>query len=220
MRTPALATGSRIGFLARRPLFAVLLLGIAIGSGVLFAWRARHPPRMPARARMLAVLPFENLGPADEDYFVDGITDEIRGRLTALPALRVTSRSSSAQYRKSEKTPQELGQELGVQYLLTGTVRWDKSGDAAGRIKVSPELIVVSTGESRWQQSFDASISDVFQVQADVAGRVAQALDVALSEPARQHSRASRRRTWRRTTPTCAAGATSNGRGSTSSRTS
>ncbi len=132
------------------------------------------------------MLPFENLGPADEDYFVDGITDEIRGRLTGLPALRVTSRSSSSQYRKTTKSPQELGQELGVQYLLTGTVRWDKSKDGAGRIKVSPELIVVSTGASKWQESFDASISDVFQVQADVAGRVAQALNVALTEPAKQ----------------------------------
>ena len=182
---PAVTAGSS-GFLGRRPMFAVLVLGIAIGSGILFAWRSRHPAEAAGAARMLAVLPFENLGPADEDYFVDGITDEIRGRLTALPALRVTSRSSSAQYRKSEKTPQEQGQELGVQYLLTGTVRWDRSGAAAGRIKVSPELIVVSTGESKWQQSFDAAISDVFQVQADVAGRVAQALDVALSEPARQ----------------------------------
>ena len=72
-----------------------------------------------------------------------------------------------------------------MQYLLTGTVRWDKSKDGAGRIKVSPELIVVSTGESKWQESFDASISDVFQVQADVAGRVAQALNVALTEPAK-----------------------------------
>ncbi len=175
-----------VAMLGRRPLFAVLLLGIAIGSGLLFAWRVRHPAEGPGGARLLAVLPFENLGPSDQDYFVDGITDEIRGRLTALPALRVTSRSSSSQYRETTKSPTELGQELGVQYLLTGTVRWDRSGDSAGRIKVSPELIVVATGESKWQQSFDAAISDVFQVQADVAGRVAQALDVALSEPARQ----------------------------------
>jgi len=172
--------------LGRRPLFAVLLLGIAIGSGILFAWRARHPADEAGGARLLAVLPFENLGPGDQDYFVDGITDEIRGRLTALPALRVTSRSSSSPSRETTKSPQELGRDLGVQYVLTGTVRWDKSGEGAGRIKVSPELIVVSSGESKWQQSFDASVSDVFQVQADVAGRVAQALDVALSEPARQ----------------------------------
>ncbi|HUF36147.1 MAG TPA: protein kinase [Gemmatimonadales bacterium] len=182
----AAGAGGVVGFIGRRPLFAVLLLGIAIGSGLLFAWRARHPAEEAGGARLLAVLPFENLGPADQDYFVDGVTDEIRGRLTALPALRVTSRSSSSQYRATTKSPQELGQELGVQYLLTGTVRWDKSGDGAGRIKVSPELIAVATGESRWQQSFDASISDVFQVQADVAGRVAQALDVALSEPVRR----------------------------------
>ena len=171
---------------ARRPLFAVLLLGIAIGSGLLFAWRSRHPAEDAGGARMLAVLPFENLGPDDEDYFVDGITDEIRGRLTGLPSLRVTSRSSSSQYRGTTKSPRELGQELGVRYLLTGTVRWDKRADGSGRIKVSPELIDVATGESRWGQSFDAALSDVFQVQADVAGRVAQALDVALSEPLRQ----------------------------------
>ena len=164
----------------------MLLLGIAIGSGILFAWRARHPAEDIEGARNLAVLPFENLGPADQDYFVDGITDEIRGRLTALPALRVTSRSSSSQYRDTKQSPQELGQELGVRYLLTGTVRWDRSGTGAGRIKVSPELIVAATGESRWQQSFDASVSDVFEVQADVAGRVAQALDVALTEPTRR----------------------------------
>ena len=185
---PATAAGS-VGLqrlLGPRPLFAVLILGIVLGSGILFAWRSRNGAAEAGGARLLAVLPFENLGPADEDYFVDGITDEVRGRLTGLPALRVTSRSSSSQYRKTTKSPQQLGQELGVQYLLTGTVRWDKSKDGAGRIKVSPELIVVSTGASKWQESFDASISDVFQVQADVAGRVAQALNVALTEPAKQ----------------------------------
>ncbi|HEU5039812.1 MAG TPA: protein kinase, partial [Gemmatimonadales bacterium] len=195
MATPAATTmpaalagagpGGPARLLGPRPLFAVLLLGITLGSGILFAWRSRHPVDDAAGGRMLAVLPFENLGPEDEAYFVDGITDEIRGRLTGLPSLRVTSRSSSSQYRGTTKSPQELGQELGVRYLLTGTVRWDKRGDSS-RIKVSPELIDVATGESRWQQSFDASLSDVFQVQADVAGRVAQALDVALSDSVRQ----------------------------------
>jgi serine/threonine-protein kinase len=182
--TAAPATGLQ-RLLGPRPLFAVLILGIALGSGILFAWRGKSGSADTGGARLLAVLPFENLGPADEDYFVDGITDEIRGRLTGLPNLQVTSRSSSSHYRKTSKSPQQLGQELGVQYLLTGTVRWDKSGDGAGRIKVSPELIAVSSGASKWQESFDASISDVFQVQADVAGRVAQALNVALTEPAK-----------------------------------
>jgi serine/threonine-protein kinase len=105
----AAAPGRLLGFLGRRPLFAVLLRGLAIGRGILFAGRARHPAEDIEGARNLAVLPFENLGPADQDYFVDGITDEIRGRLTALPALRVTSRSSSSQYRDTKKSPQELG---------------------------------------------------------------------------------------------------------------
>jgi eukaryotic-like serine/threonine-protein kinase len=166
------------------PLFAVLMLGMVIGSGVLFAWGDKDRPVDANRGKLLAVLPFENVGPPNQEYFVDGVTDEIRGRLTGLTALRVTARSSSSQYKHTGKSPQELGRELGVDYLLTGTVRWDKGG-GAGRVKVSPELIVVSSGSAKWQQSFDASLSDVFEVQADIAARVAQALDVALSEGAR-----------------------------------
>ena len=178
--------GPLFGWLLRRPLFAVLMLGMVLGSGVLFAWRGRQPAGNGAGGKLLAVLPFENVGPADEEYFVEGITDEVRGRLTGLPSLRVTARSSSSQYKGTTKSLRQIGQELGVSYLLTGTVRWDKSPGGAGRVKVSPELIDVFTGDAKWQQSFDASISDVFQVQADIAGRVARALDVALSEPARQ----------------------------------
>jgi tetratricopeptide (TPR) repeat protein len=91
----------------------------------------------------------------------------------------VTARSSSHQYKRTTKSPQEIGRELGVEYLLTGTVRWEKDGGGR-RVRVSPELIQVSTGSSRWQQPFDAAITDVFRVQADIAERVAQALDLAL----------------------------------------
>ncbi|MFL5492320.1 MAG: hypothetical protein ACJ8AV_12920, partial [Gemmatimonadales bacterium] len=74
------------------------------------------------------MLPFENLGDSADAYFADGVTDAVRGKLSALPGLQVTARSSSSQYRKSDKTPQQIGQELGVQYLLTATVRWEKVG--------------------------------------------------------------------------------------------
>jgi tetratricopeptide (TPR) repeat protein len=67
-----------------------------------------------------------------------------------------------------------------VDYLLTGKVRWQKGKDGASRVQVSPELIEVATADAKWQQPFDAALTDVFQVQADVAGRVAQALDVAI----------------------------------------
>jgi eukaryotic-like serine/threonine-protein kinase len=160
-----------------------LTLGLLIGLGVLFGW-LRHREEAPEdkNAKRLAVLPFENLGGADDEYFADGVTDEVRGKLTALPGLQVTARSSSTQYKKTAKSPQEIGRDLGVDWLLTGTVRWEK-GSGGSHVRVSPELIQVSTGSTKWQQPFDAALTDVFQVQADVAGQVAQALDVALGRP-------------------------------------
>ncbi|HEY7612941.1 MAG TPA: protein kinase [Gemmatimonadales bacterium] len=166
---------------------AALMLGFLIGIGVLFGWLRNHNGGGPASdgARRLAVLPFENLGQPEDGYFADGVTDEIRGKLSALPGLQVTARSSSAQYKETSKSPAEIGRELGVDYLLTGTVRWEKGGSGS-RVRVSPELIEVSTGSARWQEPFDAALTDVFQVQADVAGRVAEALNLALGAGERE----------------------------------
>jgi TolB-like protein/thioredoxin-like negative regulator of GroEL len=119
------------------------------------------------------------MGDSADIYFADGMTDAVRGKLTGLPGFRVISRGSSVQYKDSPKSPKEIGAELGTTYLLTGTVRWQKSG-GGNRVQVSPELIDVRDGTTRWQQPFDASLSDIFQMQGDIAGRVAQALDVAL----------------------------------------
>jgi serine/threonine-protein kinase len=133
------------------------------------------------------VLPFENLGDSADAYFADGVADEVRGKLTGLPGLEVIARASSVQYRKSPRTPQQIAHELGVRYLLTGTVRWDKRGGS--RVRVSPELIDAGRGgapASTWQQPFDAALTDVFQVQADIATRVAQALGLALGDSARR----------------------------------
>ena len=134
----------------------------------------------PGGAVRLAVLPFENRGTAEDAYFVDGIADQVRGKLTGLGGFQVTARTSTDQYRQSTKSPQVIGKELGVDYLLGATVVWAKSGDGKGRVQVSPELIDVRTGASKWQQSFDASVTDVFQVQGNIASQVAGALGVAL----------------------------------------
>ena len=130
--------------------------------------------------RRIAVLPFENEGAADDEYFADGVTDEVRSKLAGLPGLQVTARGSASQYRKTTKTPREIGKELEVDYLLTGTVRWSKGSGAANRVRVSPELIQVSTQASRWSEAIDADLSDVFKVQSDIAGKVASALNLAL----------------------------------------
>ncbi len=132
--------------------------------------------------KRLAVLPFENLGAPEDDYFADGIADEVRGKLTSLPGLQVIARGSSTPYKKTTKTPEQIAGELNVSYLLTATIRWEKRGTTS-RVHVSPELVDLTRPDaptSKWQQPFDAALTDVFQVQSDIATRVAQALGVAL----------------------------------------
>ena len=94
---------------------------------------------------------------------------------------------SSEAYRHTGKTPQAIAQELGgVRYLLVGKVRWAKASGGESRVQVSPALIDVTAGTDVWQQPFDAPFKDVFSVQGDIAGRVVQALGVALNPRAKQ----------------------------------
>ncbi len=183
------------GLLQRRPLFAALALGFALGAGLLFAWR-RHQAANPAEGpRLLAVLPFENLGDSSEAYFADGITDEVRGKLSALSDIRVIASGSSREYKGTSKPLLEIGRELGVSYLLVGKVRWQTAADGTRRVRVSPELVQVGgvAATSRWQQAFDANLTDVFQVQAQIASRVATELGAQLG--AREEQQLARRPT-------------------------
>jgi adenylate cyclase len=112
-------------------------------------------------------LPFENLGPPARAYFTDGLMDEVRGRLTGLSALRVIARTSSEGYRGKGTSPEQVGKELGVQYLLTGRVRWqDAANGAPSRARVSPELIRTDDGTTAWEQSFEVDPSDAFAAQS------------------------------------------------------
>ncbi len=156
---------------------------VVLAAGGVFLLRRTHRGGGEAGGvKRVAVLPFENLGSPEDDYFTDGIADEIRGKLTSLPGFQVIARGSSTPYKKTTKTPKQIAEELEVGYLLTATVRWEKSGGTS-RVHVSPELTEVSGSgapTSKWQQPFDAALTDVFQVQSDIAARVAQALGVAL----------------------------------------
>jgi len=171
--------------------FCALSTGLLIGRGVLFAGRSSSGGGTAAcgGARVVAVLPFENLGPSEDEYFADGVTDAVRGKLAAIPSVQVIARSSSAPYKKANKPAEQIARELGARYLLTGTVRWEKGAGGASRVLVSPELVEVSPGsapKTRWQEPFDASLTYVFQVQADVATRVAQALGATLGSGERK----------------------------------
>ncbi|HVS61971.1 MAG TPA: protein kinase [Thermoanaerobaculia bacterium] len=128
---------------------------------------------------MIAVLPFENLGDPADGYFTDGIAEEIRSQLARLEGLGVISRSSTAQYRKGRPPMGRIGEELGVEYVLDGTVRWQPSPDGPSRVRVTPQLVRVAEDTQVWTESYDATVADIFRVQSDVARRVVESLGIA-----------------------------------------
>ena len=156
---------------------AALVLWSA-ASGIAAAGRPGGTARAETGTRM-AVLPFMNLGDATDAYFADGIADEVRGKLARVNGLTVTASTSAGQYRESTKSPQQIARELGVDYLLVGRVRWAGS-EGSRRVQVIPEVIDARTGAVTWQQTYDADLTDVFEVQGDIATRVAAAIGVAL----------------------------------------
>jgi serine/threonine-protein kinase len=168
-----------------------LLLGLSValaGAWGVSRFRGGHAatPEDATGARTVAVLPFENLGRPEDAYFADGITEEITNRLTGIAGLRVIARSSAKQYKGTTKSLRQIGQELGAGYVLEGTVRWEKTGDTASLVRVSPELIRISDGTSVWGRGYDAVLASVFKVQAEIAEAVAGALNVALAAPERE----------------------------------
>jgi serine/threonine-protein kinase len=181
---PAASAGPSARKPIRVPIAATaLVLGILIGLGVLFAWRQSHANPESSDERRIAVLPFQNLGDSSQEYFADGVTDAVRGKLSAVPGLQVIASRSSDEYKHSSKSLADIGRELGTDYLLIARIRWAKTPDGGSRVEVSPELVQVSPGQpptTKWQQPFEAAMTDVFQVQADMAGKVAAALNLAL----------------------------------------
>jgi TolB-like protein/tRNA A-37 threonylcarbamoyl transferase component Bud32/tetratricopeptide (TPR) repeat protein len=162
--------------------------GFLIGIALLYAYASRNRSAVPSPSGgiRLAVLPFENEGDSADGYFADGMTDAVHDKLTNVPGLEVIGSASSRQYRGTRKTPQQIGKELGVRYLVEGRIQWAKGAGGSSRVRVHPELVDVESSADKWAQPFDAPLTDVFQVQGDIASKVATALQVALTPAARQ----------------------------------
>ena len=133
-----------------------------------------------ARPRIV-VLPFENLGTQEDAYFAAGMTEEITSRLAGVQALAVTSRTTAMEYDRAGKTLKKVGADLGVAYVLEGTVRWDRTQAGPGRVRITPQLIRVSDDTHLWAGSFEREMADVFALQSDVAAEVVRALGQTLS---------------------------------------
>jgi serine/threonine-protein kinase len=135
-----------------------------------------------ANAKSVAVLPFENMSTDPEnEYFSDGITDDIIAQLSKISALKVISRTSSMQYKKTTKKIAAIAQELGVGAILEGSVR-----KAGPRVRIVAHLVDPKTEKHLWGDTFDRQLTDIFEVQSEVAQQITGALSVALSPEEKQ----------------------------------
>lgn len=158
-------------------LVAVLLAGYLARQRF---WPQAKPP--PGKV-MLAVLPFENLsGDPEQEYFSDGLTEEMIAQLGRLQPQRlgVIARTSAMQYKKTDKRVDQIGRELGVDYILEGSVR-----RAGHRVRITAQLIQVSDQTHLWAENYERDVADVLALQSEVAGRIADSLAVELL-PAQQ----------------------------------
>ena len=131
--------------------------------------------------KMAVVLPFENLGPADEAYFADGMTEEITTRLSSVSGIGVISGTSARQYDRTGKTMKQIGEDLGVDYVLEGSVRWGRTTEGAGQVRITPRLIRVADDQQIWSHTYDETIDNIFDVQTDIATQMIEQLDVQLT---------------------------------------
>jgi adenylate cyclase len=126
----------------------------------------------------VAVLYFQTLSRGEEDeYFRDGMTEDIITELSSIKGLRVYPRSAVFAYRDKQATAPQIGQELGAAYVLEGSLR-----RAGNRIRITAQLVETRTGHSIWARRFDRTMEDVFAIQDEMAQNIAQALEVMLSE--------------------------------------
>jgi serine/threonine protein kinase/Tfp pilus assembly protein PilF len=152
---------------------------LVILTAVYFLFSNKSEETIINEKKMIAVLPFENLGPSENEYFADGLTEEITSKLSGISGLGVIARQSAIQYKKTTKSIQQIGKELGVSYILQGTVRWENvAGDE--HVRVTPQLIDVNDGTQVWSQASEKILSSSFKLQSEISESVVQALDIKL----------------------------------------
>lgn len=183
---PTARITSHRGGNSRRVWIGIAAALAVILVGAFAAWRMRPsaaPSTAAATMPAIVVLPFENVGRKEGQEFTDGMTEEVTNRLASLRGLRVIARQSSRGYAGTTKTPQQIATELGVSYLLTGTVRWDRSADGKELVRVSPALVRGSDATQVWSEPYQTAVAGMFDVQSKIATEVASALNVKLIAP-------------------------------------
>ncbi len=126
------------------------------------------------------MLPFENLGAPEDAYFAAGVTEELISRLANVRGLAVISRTTSVGYERKGKTIPQIGADLGVDFVLEGTVRPEREKGKPNRVRVSPELIQVTGDTPIWSERYNQPVADIFKIQSDLADKVVKAMGVEL----------------------------------------
>ncbi len=167
--------------------FIVLLLVLGGGAFWYFQGASDAPPTKSATAvaavapneKSIAVLPFADMSAGkDQEYFADGLSEELLNLLAKLPEVRVIGRTSSFQFKGRNEDLRVIGEKLNVAHILEGSVR--KSGE---KVRITAQLIRAADGSHLWSQTYDRTLDDIFVVQDDIAGEVVQALKLTLLAP-------------------------------------
>ena len=168
----------------------LLILTLLFVLGGIAAWRlapraseagsaASTVASAPADPKSIAVLPFVNMsGDKDNDYFSDGISEEILNVLAGIPELQVAARTSSFSFKDGRKEAPEIARDLRVRMLLEGSVR--KQGE---RVRITAQLIDAGNGYHLWSQTYDRDLKDIFAIQDEIANAIAVELKVKLDGP-------------------------------------
>ncbi len=183
------APGSAPPGLARRTrvlqISAIVVLAAAITVSVYYTFAKRgaapepRAPHIPAVVwrNSIAVLPFKDFSQGkDQEYFCDGMTDDIITKLSTIPGLKVISRTSVMRYRDTDKGAAEIGKELGVATILEGSVQREND-----RIRINAQLISAAADSHLWAEKYDRNIESLFALQDEISAAIAQALHVTLA---------------------------------------
>jgi TolB-like protein/DNA-binding winged helix-turn-helix (wHTH) protein/Tfp pilus assembly protein PilF len=163
-------------WLTRGVIVALVLVSV-VSLSILSVWLFRSRGRAPAGIRSLAVLPLENLsGDASQNYFADGMTDELITDLAQIRALRVISRTSVMVYKGARKPLPQIARELNVDAVVEGTVL--RSGD---QVRITAQLIEASTDKHLWSQSYEGELRDTLALQNRVASAIADQIRISLT---------------------------------------
>jgi adenylate cyclase len=174
----------------QRAALAVVIALLVVAGGVAI-WKSYRPSTPPMEAASvekmafplpdkpsIAVLPFVNLsGDPEQEYFSDGLTDEIIATLSSVPKLFVIARNSTFTYKGKPVKVQQVSEELGVRYVLEGSVK--KAGD---RIRITAQLIDALSGHHLWAKQYDRNLDDIFAVQDEITKKIITAMQVKLTE--------------------------------------